>query len=183
MGAKTLLSWEQFEALPEDGNQYELNNGELVTMPPPGRTHSEIIWKISKILSRFVDEKQIGRIHIEIGFILSRKPEITYRQPDISYLSKARLQAMGDTQFFEGAPDLAIEVVSPGNDAAELALKVEQYLAAGSAEVWVFYPKNRSVHVHKADGTVSKLSGTDTITTDLFPGWSARIAEFFQIDY
>lgn len=183
MGAKTLLSWEQFSALPEDGNQYELSQGELVTIPPPGRTHGEVIWKISKILSRFVDEKQIGRIYIEIGFILPRKPEITYRQPDISFLSEARLQAMGDTQFFEGAPDLAIEVVSPGNDAAELALKVEQYLAAGSAEVWVFYPKNRSVHVHRADGTVSKLSAKDTITTGLLPGWSVCVADFFQIEY
>jgi Uma2 family endonuclease len=59
---------------------------------------------------------------------------------------------------------------------------VEQYLACGSHQVWVFYPKTRSVHVFKRDG-VLKLSDADTLTTDLFPGWSARVADFFDFDY
>jgi Uma2 family endonuclease len=180
MAAKTLLTLEQFMALPEDGNKYELNRGELVTMPPAARIHVMVIWRISKILSRFVDEHRLGRVYTEAGYMLSREPESTYRQPDISFLSRAREQQMGDTQFLEGAPDLAIEVISPGNTAEELAIKIAQYLAAGGKEVWAVYPTIREVLIHKADGTIQKRSAADTVTSDLFPNWSAKVSGFFQ---
>jgi Uma2 family endonuclease len=181
MGAKTLLTLAEFEALPDDGNKYELNQGELVVMPPPKSVHTLIIDCIYQILSPYVRDQRIGRVFVEAGYLLTRDPVFTLRQPDVSFLSAARLKVLDDG-YFAGAPDLAIEVVSPGNDAAELDEKVAQYLAYGSKEAWVFYPKTRSILIHQSGLRVRKLSDQDTITTDLFPGWSARVADFFNFD-
>jgi Uma2 family endonuclease len=181
MGAKTLLSLEEFMALPDNGNRHELSQGELVVMPPPHSEHSIVLDNIKMILSDYVRGKRLGRVLPEAGYLLFREPEQTVRQPDVSFLSRGRVKK--SAAYVEGAPELALEVVSPGDDAADLDLKVRQYLAAGSHEVWVVYPKTRSVLIHKAGGQVSKLSDSDTITTDLFPGWSARVADFFDLDY
>ena len=182
MGAKTLLSFEEFLALPDDGNKHELNRGELVVMPPPSSGHALTIHCIQRLLNPYVSETGIGLVFVEAGYLLTREPEKTARQPDISFLSMARVKATPHDQLFAGAPDLAIEVVSPGNDAEELDEKVAQYLAFGSKEVWVVYPKTRSILIHQAGGRVRKLNDQDTITTDLFPGWSARVADFFNLD-
>ncbi len=181
MGAKTLLSFEEFMALPDDGNRHELNQGELVVVPPPHSEHNVILDNIKVILTDYVRGKGIGRVLTEAGYLLSSDPEKIVRQPDVSFLSRSRVKKADS--YFEGASEIAIEVVSPGDDAADLDLKVRQYLANGSREVWVFYPKTRSVQIHQSGGRVVKLADTDTLTSDLFPGWSARVADFFDLDY
>ena len=183
MGAKTLLTLEEFMALPDDGNKHELNQGELVVMPLPKSGHTRVIRRINRMLSAYVDEQRIGEVYSEGGYLLTREPENTARQPDVSFLSAARVSATPDGDYFAGAPELAIEVVSPGNDAAELDLKVNQYLTYGSKEVWVVYPKTRSVLIHQPSGQIRKLCDQDLLTSDLFPGWSARVADFFDLDY
>jgi Uma2 family endonuclease len=182
MGAKTLLSLEEYMALPEDGNKYELDQGELVIMPAPKATHTRIIRRINRSVSAYVDEHHIGEVYSEGGYLLTREPENIIRQPDVSFLSAGRVNVL-EREYFAGAPELAVEVVSPGNQAEELDIKVNQYLAYGSKEVWVVYPKTRSILIHQAGGRVRKLIAEDTITSDLFPGWSARIADFFDLDY
>jgi Uma2 family endonuclease len=181
MGAKTLLTLAEFEALPDDGKKYELNQGELIVMPPAKAPHSRIIQRINRSLSAYVYERGIGEVYSEAGYFLSREPEPTVRQPDVSFLSSGRLNVL-DNGYFAGAPDLAIEVASPGNDAAELDMKVSQYLTYGGKEAWVFYPKTRTVMIHQPYCKVRKLSDQDTLTSDLFPGWSARVADFFDLD-
>ena len=182
MGAKTLLTLEQFEALPDDGQKYELNRGELVVMPPAKSSHARIIQWINRNLSAYVYERGIGEVFSEAGYLLGREPEPTLRQPDVSFLSNSRLRVLEDG-YFAGAPELAIEVVSPGNDAAELDVKVNQYLTHGSQEVWVVYPRTRAIWIYRTGGLARKLTDQDTLTSALFPGWSARVAEFFDFDY
>ncbi len=183
MGAKTLLSFDEFMALPDDGNRHELNQGELVVMPPPSTLHDLCAAKIMLPLSVWVAERKLGMVLANAGYVLFRQPERTVRQPDVSFVSRERLAASREAVLIEGAPELAIEVVSPSDSAEDLNVKVRQYLEAGGKEVWVFYPKTRSVQVSKADGRTVTLSESDTLTTDLFPGWSARVAGFFQLDY
>ena len=182
MGAKTLLSLEEFMALPEDGNRHELSEGELVVTPIPSREHVRIVRQITRILSRFVDEGRLGEVYSEPGCELSRDPR-TLRQPDIAFYSRARHDAMAPGTFFVGTPELAVEVVSPSNTAQDIEVKVDQFLAAGGIEVWVVYPTMRSVRIYRPGGLAHKLSDRDTITFDLFPGWSARVADFFDLDY
>jgi Uma2 family endonuclease len=182
MGAKTLLSLEEFMALPEDGNRHELSEGELIVMPLPSREHVQTVRRIDLILSRYVNDRRLGHVYCEPGCELSRDPRRTLRQPDVAFYSRSRLDAMPGT-FLEGAPELAVEVVSPSNTAQYLARKVDQFLASGGIEVWAVYPELRSVWIYRPGGLAHKLSDRDTITFELFPGWSARVADFFDLEY
>jgi Uma2 family endonuclease len=182
MGAKTLLSLEEFLALPEDGYKHELNQGELVRLPLPRAIHARIIRRINRSLSAYVDQRGLGEVYSEAGYLVTREHDGIARQPHVSFLSAARINALDDG-YFAGAPELAIEVISPGVNAEDLDVKMNQYLSYGSKDVWVVYPQTRSVLIHQPGNKVRKLGARDTITTDLFPGWSARVADFFDLDY
>ncbi len=120
----------------------------------------------------------VGRAGVEIGYRLRSGPD-TVRGPDVSF----RLFPLEETQrtgFVPGAPDIAVEVVSPSDTAPEVERKVAEYLAAGSQRVWVVYPAGRSVAVHRAGGSVATYGGDDVITDeDLLPGFSLPLAEVF----
>jgi Uma2 family endonuclease len=182
MGAKTLLSLEEFMVLPDDGNKHELSRGELVVMPPGKAEHALIINRINRMLSAYVYERGIGNVLSEAAYLLSRE-ENTIRQPDVSFLISSRVKTTPPDDCCAGSPELAVDVVSPGNDADELELKINQYLIYGSKEVWVVYPRTRAVYIYRPGGTAQKLSDRDIITSDLFPGFSARFADFFDLDY
>jgi Uma2 family endonuclease len=182
MGTKTLLTLEEFLALPEDGYKHELSEGELVVMPSPARVHVDVIGRINWIFSKYVYEQRLGRVYSEPLCLLSRDPAKTMRQPDVAFYSRARLDAMPGT-LVEGAPELAVEVISPSNTAEYLARKVMQYFAAGAVEVWAVYPELRLVWIYRPGGLAHQLTDKDTVTCELFPGWSARVADFFDLDY
>lgn len=182
MGAKTLLTLEEFQTLPDDCNKYELNQGQLVVTPIGMAEHALIFNCVNRILSDYVYERHLGRVFSQVAYLLSRE-ERTVRQPDVSFLTRCRVKATAPDDYFAGSPELAVEVVSPGNDAEELEAKIAQYLTDSSKEVWVVYPKTRSVWVYRADGLAHNLSDRDTIASDIFPGWSAPVADFFHLDY
>jgi Uma2 family endonuclease len=105
---------------------------------------------------------------------------LTIRQPDISVLSKERVQCTGPDEYFEGAPELAVEIVSPSDPAEDLQMKVDQYLAAGAKQVWVLYPKTRRVHVFYAGGATAMFDATQTLTGgDLLPHFSVKVSDLF----
>jgi Uma2 family endonuclease len=83
-------------------------------------------------------------------------------------------------RFYEGAPDLAVEIVSPGERAGEIARKVAGYLAAGTSLVWVVYPERRAVVAHHPDGT-TRVHGEDATLEghDVLPSFAAPITEVF----
>ena len=181
MGAKTLLSLEEFLALPEEeGVRHELDEGELITMPTPAVIHAVVVQRINLILSRYVYEHRLGEVLANVSYLLSRKPAKTVRQPDLSFVSRQRFANAIGSVLFEGAPELAVEVVSPSDSASDLNRKVKQYLAAGAREVWIAYPDTRTVHVHRSS-RIEVFKESDTLTSDLFPGWSVKIAEFFDL--
>ena len=175
MGTKTLLTLEQFLHLPDDGMQHELNRGELVTMPPPMSAHSEIVRRVHEALLKYVPGSGSGRVYVEAGYLLRTEPK-TIRQPDVSFLQSARAELFSEQRYFEGAPELAVEVVSPANTAQDLEDKIEQYLAFGAKAVWVIYPKQRRVRVYRVGGEQTVLEETGDITEpELFPGLSIQV--------
>jgi Uma2 family endonuclease len=179
MGTKTILSLEEFERLPDNGMRHELNKGELVEMPPPKSGHTRLANKIARILDGHAEPRGLGEALVEAGFLLSIDPA-TCRQPDVCFLSAGRTDQAPEDGYFQGAPDIAIEIVSPGNTATDLEEKIDQYLAAGGRAVWVVYPKLRRVHVHRADGTITALSGDQQLTAeDILPGLSIPVASLF----
>ena len=175
----TLLSFAEFQGLPDNGTLYELSEGELVEMPPPKYLHSHVAHRFFEVLAEVVREQGNGKLFIEAGYRLSMDPP-TVRQPDVSFVSLDRLPHPPTEDWIPGAPELAIEVVSPSDAAEDLNRKINQYLAAGAVKVWAAYPRTRQVHVCDEGGPTIILSERDILTEPgLFPGWSVRVSELF----
>jgi Uma2 family endonuclease len=174
-----LLSWEAFEQLPDDGMHHELIEGELITLPPPKSGHSNVAMQILQAL--FAIQERAGcRAFAEAGYKLSDDPP-TWIQPDVSLIRKERVQATDPEGYFLGAPELAVEVVSPSESAADVDRKVDLMLAHGSKAVWVAFPRTRKVQVYLADGTSYSrgISGKLSLP-ELAPGWELPVATLFE---
>jgi Uma2 family endonuclease len=173
------LSWEAFEQLPEDGMHYEILAGELITLPPPKSRHS-VIGSNSFIALLPLQQRGLGRVMQEAGYKLSEDPA-TWIQPDVSFLIAERLRATAPDGYFLGAPELAVEVVSPSESARTLNRKVKALLAAGGHAVWVVYPDDLQVRVYLPGGTSYSRGVGETLSVpDLLPGWELPVALLFE---
>ena len=179
MATKTLLTIEQFDQLPvKEGILYELNEGELVTMTEPMPRHNWVRDNVARLTGNFVEERKLGRVFLETGYQLSSE---TVRIPDVSFVPADRMRAIDLDKRIQGAPALAIEVVSPTDLAEELTQKVKQYLAAGAKAVWVFYPKTREVQVFRADGgSFVRREHETPEDPDILPGLSLDLKSVFD---
>ena len=177
---KTMLTAEELLHLPTAG-RLELVRGELYEMPPAGARHGDIASEIGALLRGHVKAHQLGRVFAaETGFIVQRDPD-TVRAPDASFVAMNRLPP-GELPigFLELAPDLAVEVVSPGDTTREVLEKVEDWLRAGTRLVWVVYPATRTVTVHRSLEDVSELSGSDMLDGQgVVPGFSCQVRNLF----
>jgi Uma2 family endonuclease len=157
---------------------YELIEGELIEVSPQGRVHGRAISNLAFFLTQEIRMDRSGELLSgDVGFILTRNPD-TVLAPDIAFVRSERLLDAGDG-YLEMAPDLAIEVISPGNTSAEIARKISIYLDAGSDEVWVVNPRKREVAVHHRRGDVNDLRDQDTLETPIFPNLSLQVSEIF----
>lgn len=171
MGATTKLSFEDFLQLPEEpGKRYELDRGELIVEPSPTFRHNAIQLRIVRHLQDYVRAFHLGQVTIENDFRLA--PDIV-RNPDVAFVSTESLKRIDvDRSPIDGAPDLAIEVVSAGNSAEDMFTKVHQYLHAGSLAVWVFYPNLKVVEIHDKKGTREVAAPASLEDTTIFAGRS-----------
>lgn len=169
-----------FWRLPETEKRRELVRGEVIERMPPGGLHGAIAIRLGSMLQRWVDQGAGGYVGAEAGFILARDPD-TVRSPDISYVQAARIPATGIPEgFWEGAPDVAVEIISRNETADEVREKVRDYLSAGAALVLTIYPRTREVIAHTPDG-LARTFGPDT-TLELpiiLPGFTCRVADLF----
>jgi Uma2 family endonuclease len=165
----------------DDSIKVELVEGEMITMPPAGTEHSFVSSDLIALIHAFDREHKLGgRVTGEQGgYQLTSNPD-TVRAPDVGYISKSRLHLLTGT-YFQGAPDLAVEIVSPSDSAAELLKKIAEYLEHGSRLVWAFYPTLRQVVVHTAEGAKT-LKETDTLEGgDVLPGFSVPLQDIFAV--
>ena len=175
-----VLTLEEFERLEDPpGYRLELVGGALVREPQPGALHGLVAMNVLRALDAHCRAHRSGMAFVEVGYALDARGLV--RRPDVSFLLPAHLPE-GD--FPEGVwrrpPDLAVEVVSPTNAAAEIEQKVAEYLAAGSAEVWVVYPRTRTVVVHRADGTARRLGEDDEIDGgEVLPDFRTPVRSLF----
>ena len=178
MATKTLLTIEQFDQLPiTEGILYELNEGELVTMTEPMPRHNWVRDNIAAALREFAHPRQLGRVFVETGYELT--PE-TVRIPDVSFVPADRVREIDLDKRIQGAPAVAVEVVSPTDLAEDLTQKVKQYLAAGAKAVWVFYPRTHEVQVFRADSTTFVRHEPEMLEEpDVLPGLSLDLKTVF----
>ncbi len=158
----------------------ELVRGELVMMTPAGFEHGRISSRINARLARFAEERSLGMVTAgDSGFLIARDPD-TVRAPDAAFIAMHRIPAETAAGFFPGAPDLAVEVVSPNDRASELLAKVQDWLEAGCQIVWVVDPALRTISVYRRDGEVSLLRAADVLTGEgVLPEFVVAVAEIF----
>ena len=166
---------------PDDGFRYELVRGKLRRMTPAGNKHGYVTMNLSGPLHQHVRENGLGRVYTtETGFLLARDPD-TVRAPDAAFIGRERVEEAGRVEgYWPGAPDLAVEVISPSDTHTEVVEKALAWLEAGCRMVLVVDPGQRTVTVYRSLDNIRILTEGDTIDgADVVPGWTLPVAELF----
>lgn len=171
------MTAEQFAALPED-TPSELVRGRVVREPHPGYPHGRAQMWLGYLLTQQI-ERHGWPLECAgpTGCLVEEWPD-TVRGPDLVVVRTDR--SLGRADFVAGGPEIAIEILSPGNRRGKIERKVREYLAAGSKLVWVLDPKRRTVTVHRGDAPPVTLSGADRLDAGtLMPGLDITVAQVF----
>lgn len=180
--AMQLTTADELLAIPRDGMRRELIEGELIEMQPAGFFHGVTGNYLGAELGIYVRQHDLGVVTLaETGFKVATNPD-TVLAPDVGFVAKSRLPDDISTLvgFFPGAPNLAVEVVSPGDTYGEVESKVARYLDAGTHLIWIVRPRQKRVEVHRADGTSELFSLSDTLSGEnVVPGFELAIARIF----
>src|SRR5258708_37705036 len=166
--------------LSHQDKRFELSRGVLVEMSPTADEHGIVALWIAYLIISFVEAHDLGAVFAaETGFILSTDPD-TVRAPDAAFVSKARLKPL-TRKFYNGAPDLAVEVVSPSDTATMIRRKAVEFLEAGTKLLWIVYPDGKNIDVYQSGDTVKILKIGDTLEgVDVLPGFQLPVRELFK---
>ena len=167
--------------LPDDGFRYELVKGELKKMSPAGKKHGFIAMNVSAPLASHVRHNNLGEVYAaETGFLIASNPD-TVRAPDCAFLSRGRLEEVGDVEgYWPGAPDLVIEVISTNDGDSEVEEKVLEWLEAGSRMVVLVNPRKKAVTVYRSLTDIAVLTEKDILDGgEVVPGWTIAVKEIF----
>jgi Uma2 family endonuclease len=167
--------------MPDDGLRRELVRGELREMTPAGYRHGRVAMRIGSNLDVYVSGNGLGVVcAAETGFKIEGAPD-TVRAPDVAFIGRLRVAAAGEPEgFWPGAPDLAVEVVSPGDSFGEVEEKVFDWLRAGCRMVVVANPRKRTVTVYRSHSDIVVLTEEDELDGgDVVPGWKLPVREIF----
>jgi len=173
VAAKRKLTEEEFLRLPDDGRKYELVDGEAKEVPA-GLKHDAIVMRIGFLMYPFAQK---------VGFLAAssagfRMVTNNIRSPDVSLILRERLpEGELPEGFMDGAPDLAVEVISPNEDWVELGRKLGEYFMSGAKEVWLVDPKAQTVTVYKSLVDVRVFHADEEISTELLPGFKCKVFE------
>jgi Uma2 family endonuclease len=183
MSTTTLVTADELLAMPTGmGKRYELVAGELRVMSPAGWRHGSVVSNLHGKLIVHIGQHDLGMMFgAETGFRLAKDPD-TVRAPDIAFIAKKNVpRALPEDGFWPGAPDLAVEVLSPGDRTGEVDEKIEAWLAAGCAAVWIVDPKLETVTIYHSRTEVQVRTAGEVLTGDpVVPGFSCSVDELFR---
>ena len=170
---------EELMALPQDGHKRELLQGEII-MSPAGSEHGRISFLIAAAIDRHASQRGLGVVFdSSTGFRLSPDDLLS---PDAAFVGRARLTGMKRLPrgFFPGAPDLAVEVLSPSDTPGHTHEKLTQYFSHGTRLAWVINPAERNALVYRTPEADRLLRVTDALDgEDVLPGFRFPLAELF----
>jgi len=167
---RVVLTYKEYEALPADGRRYEIHEGELSVTPAPSPRHQRIIGKLYLTLKQHLESRLLGEVLLSpVDCILA---EATIVQPDLVYLETDRIHLMSD-RGVEGAPTLAVEVLSPTTTLIDRSTKCQLYRRYGVPYYWIVDPEARMVEVYGlSEGEyqlLTRASGAEPISLPPFP--------------
>ena len=179
---ETLLTNKDLECLPEDGNRYELIEGELYVSTAPELIHQRTLGKIFRAFTNYLDDHLIGEIVYGPGVILSDYDGVI---PDLVYLSSERRDEIATGTRIYGAPNLVIEILSPGtqNMERDRKVKLKLYDKYDVDEYWIVDKRTRAIEVYRREGERLKFFTSfitdETITTPLLPDFECSVSGLF----
>lgn len=186
MEATTELRWTSadLDVLPENGNRYEIIEGELFMSRQPHYHHQKTCGNIYRLLDNWSLETGIGDANFAPGIIFADDDDVA---PDVTWISFERRQtALADDGKLHDAPELVIEVVSPGwqNAKRDRETKLKLYSRRGVSEYWVIDWVNKKIEVFRRENAALRLVATlfssDLLETPLLPDFKCSVAEVFR---
>ena len=181
MATETIATVDDVLRLASAGQRFELIDGELVGMAPTGLGHGDHERRIGQRLGQYVDEHELGLLVVgEVLFRLDAEGRLA-RAADVAFIRRDRLPPeVDEDSVFDGPPDLAVEIVSPGDRAAEIERKVDDWLTHGTRLVLIVYPRGRRAILARAEGSVT-LRGDDLLELDAaLPGFRCPVSDLFR---
>ena len=179
---KTRLTYRDYFALPESDDRYELIDGELYMTPPPIPEHQGFLGELHVVVHAFVRENRLGRVYFApIGVVLS---EDDIFQPDMIFISNERLHIIKPGRYVQGAPDLAVEVLSPSTARRDRTLKRERYARFCVLEYWIADIVAKTIEVNVLSGDEFTTEGVygegDALVSPLLSGFSMNVSDLFE---
>jgi len=177
------LTYDEFQTLPRDGSKrFELIEGEVFLTPSPNTKHQRAVVKLLRVLADYAEQHDLGEVFVAPYDIVFSK--WTALEPDLLFVRRERLSIITEANV-QGAPDLVIEILSPGNKAYDRETKHRVYEEAGVAEVWYVDPEKRSVEIMNLGSdrryeVTATLSGNAAIVSKALPGLSLTLDEVFD---
>ncbi|HJQ79620.1 MAG TPA: Uma2 family endonuclease [Lacipirellulaceae bacterium] len=183
MSTTSITTADELLALPTGmGQRYELVAGELRVMSPSGWAHGKVVAKLHNRLGYFIEQHDLGIVFgAETGFRLASDPD-TVRAPDFAFIRKENIpKVLPDAGFWPGAPDLAVEVLSPGDRTGEVDEKIDAWLAAGCRSVWIIDPKMETVTIYLSRTNVDLRAAGEVLEGDpVVPSFRCAVDELFR---
>ena len=179
--SERLVTAEEFARIPNDDYHYELVEGRVVRVSPPGSRHGVLIAHIAMLLGQHAEANHLGAVIAVGGFKIATNPD-TVREPDIAFVDRSRIAKSGVPDgYWPGPPDLAVEIKSPGDRPSEIRAKVDDYLARGVRLVWIVDPKTQTVTAHVPHVSAVTLSVDDVLDAgDVVPGFTCPVRRIFD---
>jgi Uma2 family endonuclease len=173
----TKLTYEDFLVLPNDGRRHEILDGEHYVNPSPNTKHQMSSMRLVLALGDFVYAHSLGQVfHAPYDVVLS---EHDILEPDLIFVSAARRAIITDANI-QGAPDLVVEILSPGNHSYDERVKYHAYERFGVGEYWIVDPEAKTVTIYRREGGKFVRTQTgDAITTPLLPGLALEVRAIF----
>jgi Uma2 family endonuclease len=178
-----LVTIYDLEAMPDDGNIYELFEGEISVAKAPALKHQELILRLGTILTNYLDKNPIGSVWITPGVIFD---ELNSAIPDLVFIAKERIPQIASGIHIVGAPDLAIEILSPGaeNTRRDQVVKRQTYAKYGVKEYWIVDPIVELIEISRLQtnvlASIGKFRNSDEISSPLLPDLSFSVKDVFR---
>lgn len=177
---RIVLTYEDYCALPDDGRRYEILEGELFVTPSPSRAHQRFAMNLAVILHPYVRERRMGEVFIAPFDVILEKTTVVV--PDLSFVGQERLSVVTD-RGVEGAPDLIIEILSPGTARRDRVEKAQLYARHGVRHYWLVDPDGRTLEAFElVEGRYRRTAhheGDETFGPSLFPGLTILLSSLW----
>ena len=178
--ATRLITAEELEKFPDDDFRYELVAGRVVRMSPVGFRHGTTVVRLGALLMLHAQERRLGAVMTEVGFKLASNPD-TVRAPDVAFVRRDRIPTPEPRGFWNGPPDLAVEVLSPDDRPEEVREKLAEYLMHDVPVVVLVDPDTRKINVLRPGTSELALATGDVLDLgDAVSGFRCNVRDLFE---